>query len=48
MFLGVQMVTGDTLEPLVLVSLVIEVRDRHPDVRLDLLINLIHLSLIHI
>ena len=46
MFLGVQMVTGDTLEPLVPASLVIEVRDHHPDVRLDMLINLIyHMSI---
>ena len=40
------MVTGDTLEPLVPASLVIEVRDHHPDVWLDLLINLIyHMSI---
>ena len=36
------MVTGDTSESLALESLVVEVRDHHHDVRLDLLINLIN------
>ena len=36
------MLPGDMSVPLVPASLVIEVRDHHPDVRLDLMINLIY------